>query len=195
MWVDVKKAFVRKWAAFFNGLEDRHGLNPLNKDHLWLLQWLFLPDINDDATQFQNQWNFHTLSLAEGNRRPVDLFISGCIESGARGIDMDMGEDPQYTCDPQRYRAEGEIPAAGSVEGIIPNPGFNSSTEPPSRGDELPHRLNTVDLPVPRCRLTPRQLLELKRSIELYSSRSDDIALTERWRVSLRACTSFNLMD
>ena len=49
LWYDVTNGFGRKWKIFFMDLEAHHGLNPTIPEHIWLLHYLFLPAIQQDA--------------------------------------------------------------------------------------------------------------------------------------------------
>lgn len=70
MWVEVGKRFVRAWRAFFFRLERLHLLRRQNKEHLWLLHWLFLDLINKDCDSFVLEWNSHPISGVGGNISP-----------------------------------------------------------------------------------------------------------------------------
>ncbi|KAF8837818.1 hypothetical protein BDN67DRAFT_908587, partial [Paxillus ammoniavirescens] len=81
MWVEVGKQFVRRWKAFFLRLERLHGLDQQNPTHLWLLHFLFLDAINEDAQRFIDEWNHHPLST-EKNQSPSDLRFLSEVENG-----------------------------------------------------------------------------------------------------------------
>ncbi|KAJ7134187.1 hypothetical protein C8R44DRAFT_955846 [Mycena epipterygia] len=51
LWVEVGTA--RWWRAFFTQLRRLHHLDRKNPGHLWLLHQLFLPSINNDCQEFQ----------------------------------------------------------------------------------------------------------------------------------------------
>ncbi|KAG8724583.1 hypothetical protein FRC09_016912 [Ceratobasidium sp. 395] len=86
-WYDVTEGFGWKWKTFFYDLETHHRLIPTLKPHLWLLHHLFLDLINNDAYQWKEAWNSHTLSLrGERNRSPKDLWFFGMVEHGPRGL-------------------------------------------------------------------------------------------------------------
>ncbi|KAH9833236.1 uncharacterized protein C8Q71DRAFT_725881 [Rhodofomes roseus] len=73
VWVDVGEGFVRRWRVFFTRLEGLHGLVASNPTHLWLLQELFLGDINRDADDWTRHWNMHKLSGKHRNQTPSDI--------------------------------------------------------------------------------------------------------------------------
>ncbi|KAH9921289.1 uncharacterized protein B0H18DRAFT_956665 [Fomitopsis serialis] len=72
-WVDVGEGFVRHWRVFFTRLETRHALDASNPAHLWLVQKLFLDDINDDADNWVKHWNTHAVSGKHHNQTPSDM--------------------------------------------------------------------------------------------------------------------------
>ncbi|KAG0695761.1 hypothetical protein DFH29DRAFT_813842 [Suillus ampliporus] len=81
LWVDVTNGLGQKWKEFFQTLEAYDNLDVNNDSHLWLLHFLFLPLINDDADQWAASWNHHVLGRrGEPHRSPHDMFIQGIIE-------------------------------------------------------------------------------------------------------------------
>jgi len=62
LWVEVGRNFCRTWRAFFYRLECEFGLDPSDPGHIWILQKLFLDDINADCDAFVQQWNSHPIS-------------------------------------------------------------------------------------------------------------------------------------
>ncbi|KAG0708409.1 hypothetical protein DFH29DRAFT_979392 [Suillus ampliporus] len=81
LWVDVTSGFGQKWKDLFQTLEARDRLNVNSDAHLWLLHFLFLLMINDDAGQWAAAWNSHVLGQrGEPHRSPQHMFIQGIIE-------------------------------------------------------------------------------------------------------------------
>jgi hypothetical protein len=62
LWVEVGTQFARRWRAFFTRVGRLHHLDRKNLSHLWLLHCLFLPALNNDCKEFQNEWNLHPIS-------------------------------------------------------------------------------------------------------------------------------------
>ena len=62
LWPEVGSQFARQWRAFFLRLERLHGLKREDPTHIWLLQTLFLPLINEDCQKFVSTWNSHPIS-------------------------------------------------------------------------------------------------------------------------------------
>ncbi|KAG1832282.1 hypothetical protein F4604DRAFT_1911559 [Suillus subluteus] len=67
LWVEVGTQFARRWRAFFTRLENHHGLNPHSPSHIWLLQTLFLDEINQDCSDFRAEWNCHLIRGPDTN--------------------------------------------------------------------------------------------------------------------------------
>lgn len=70
LWLEIGRHFARSWRAFFTRLERLHFLERENPHHIWLLHTLFLPDIQHDCDQFQEDWNSHPLSGKGQNMSP-----------------------------------------------------------------------------------------------------------------------------
>ncbi|KAG8781599.1 hypothetical protein FRC12_021723 [Ceratobasidium sp. 428] len=91
LWLDVGKQFARIWRAFFICLENCHQLDRSNTHHLWLLQVLFLGQLNSSALEFQQHWNLHGVSgPTTHNQTPEDMRFLGQLE---HGIQDDIYED------------------------------------------------------------------------------------------------------
>lgn len=74
LWRDVHSKVTRFYAELFKTLE-REGFDISNQTHLFILQYLFLPRIQDDLNQFIRIWNRHKLST-ERNRSPLQLMAT-----------------------------------------------------------------------------------------------------------------------
>lgn len=108
LWVDVNTQFGAKWADFFTLLEVRHGLNVNNGNHLWLLQYLFLLDINAEADYFRDSWNNHIIQMrGQRSRSPADMFGFDMFVYGVRGEDCMSEEELEvYGIDWEGLREE-----------------------------------------------------------------------------------------
>lgn len=83
MWVDVSAGYGGKWKAFFQELQAHHGLDPSNNAHRWLLHFLFLPSINQDAQAWRRAWNSHKLTVpGESSASPNERFLFDSIHWG-----------------------------------------------------------------------------------------------------------------
>jgi hypothetical protein len=85
LWVDYNSGFTNSWYQFFHDLELAYGLNHEKSSHIWLVHFLFLPTINEEARLWTKSWNQHKIR-GERNRSPEDLFMFGLMEEGTRGI-------------------------------------------------------------------------------------------------------------
>lgn len=122
LWVDVKVQVSGRWYDTFGHLEDCHGLDIDNQNHVWLLQTLFLPRLNCDLMRFKDGWNNHQLRRSgHEHRTPAEMFVMGMYERGVRGFRL-----PTQTL-AQHYipRPEGMLrvpPHLNSVEVNPPDP-------------------------------------------------------------------------
>ncbi|KAF8218027.1 hypothetical protein K438DRAFT_1796187 [Mycena galopus ATCC 62051] len=83
LWVEVGTQFARRWRAFFTRLGRLHCLDRKNPSHLWLLHHLFLPEINDDCLEFQEEWNLHPISgPMTSDQSPADMRFLGQLTEG-----------------------------------------------------------------------------------------------------------------
>lgn len=81
---------------------EEHGvLDSLNELHLFCLHYIYLPQIQRAAREFQNQWNNHGLST-QGGQTPLQLWQKGIVNNagihnptmnGIWDIDSDLGAD------------------------------------------------------------------------------------------------------
>ncbi|KAJ7041723.1 hypothetical protein C8F04DRAFT_946730 [Mycena alexandri] len=83
LWVEVGTQFARRWRAFFTRLGRLHHLDRKNPGHLWLLHRLFLPALNKDCQEFQEEWNLHPISgRMTSNQSPADIRFLGQTTEG-----------------------------------------------------------------------------------------------------------------
>ena len=71
LWRDVHSKVTIFYADMFRLLE-KDGLDISNTWHLFALQYLFLPRIQDELNQFQEIWNNHKIT-GEKNKTPLQL--------------------------------------------------------------------------------------------------------------------------
>ncbi|KAJ7050934.1 hypothetical protein C8F01DRAFT_1263420 [Mycena amicta] len=94
LWVDVTVQVIAAWGDNFTALELHHGLNINNRDHIWLLQFLFLGAINSQLAFFAESWNQHRIQIRGGpNRSPTDIFVFDMFVNGVRGTLPDAEEN------------------------------------------------------------------------------------------------------
>jgi len=80
LWREVNRVVVSKYKNIFMYLE-RHGFfEPTNEIHLFSLQFIYLPMVNDSLHQLTQGWNFHGLTTAS-NTTPRQLWIEGMLSN------------------------------------------------------------------------------------------------------------------
>ncbi|KAJ7055675.1 hypothetical protein C8F01DRAFT_769419 [Mycena amicta] len=89
LWPELGSQVVRGWRGFFIRLERLHGLDRDNRQHLWLLHYLFLSPINDDCAKFQHSWNHHPISGKGNDQTPRDMRFLGILKHGLYYDDFD----------------------------------------------------------------------------------------------------------
>ena len=62
LWVDVYRGVLSLYYSLFYFLEDHELLNVNNELHLYCLQYVFIPRINQSLDNFVSAWNRHHLS-------------------------------------------------------------------------------------------------------------------------------------
>ncbi|KAG0707023.1 hypothetical protein DFH29DRAFT_980038 [Suillus ampliporus] len=177
-----------KWKTFFQDLEVTGGLNPDNTAHIWLLHHLFLPLINQEATQWANAWNMHKMALPDGqqSRSPADLQWFSILQSGACGFDaasfqppdedLNADEVDNYGIDWEAYKDQRIH--AHHTEGHNPFVAHR------------PDHFNMVEVEELNCPLSPQHLATLHQYIENLP----DSIMTERkilWMQSMQLCSQF----
>ncbi|KAJ3909291.1 hypothetical protein F5879DRAFT_1007149 [Lentinula edodes] len=91
LWVDVSHYISQSWNDLFTILEMRYGLDITNANHIWLLQHLFLPTINEQLAFWAESWNHHRISQRNGPARsPEDMFGFDMLVHGIRGDSLDQ---------------------------------------------------------------------------------------------------------
>ncbi|KAK7043060.1 hypothetical protein VNI00_008798 [Paramarasmius palmivorus] len=176
LWVDVKIGVVHTWNELFEELEIRFGLEYLNPNHLWLLQWLFLPVINDHLQFWAESWNHHKITVRQGpNRSPHDFFGFDMFACGFRGdalqsLPLDEDELEVFGID---WEGLYDDRLLTSLRQNYAQDGGNSWIG--RRGP--PPELTEVLCDPPPCSLSETQVAELGRYLERLprSSKREDV--------------------
>ena len=71
LWVESGRHFVRLWRGLFTRLERYHRLNRRDPEHIWVLHFLFMSEIQQDCDEFMRDWNSHPLSGRGHNTSPL----------------------------------------------------------------------------------------------------------------------------
>lgn len=94
LWVDVTNQVGATWSARFTNLELQHAFDINNVSHIWLLQYLFLPIINNQLNFFTDTWNQHRIQIRRGpNRSSADMFTFDMYANGIRGDQLPQEEN------------------------------------------------------------------------------------------------------
>ncbi|THV08523.1 hypothetical protein K435DRAFT_641680 [Dendrothele bispora CBS 962.96] len=165
LWVDVTTQVGQAWHDFFTDLEIHHGLDINNINHRWLLQYLFLPLINEQLSFWADSWNNHKIQIRDGpNRSPIDMFGFDMFVHGFRGSDLNLtqAELEVYGVDWEALRSEGILRSqATNNPSQLEEPAESSSI----RQTAPPPNLNFVHVDPPQGIMTPEQLHVLEQSV------------------------------
>jgi len=192
LWYDVTEGFGRQWKDLFYSLETHHGLDVEDPSHIWLLHWLFLPAINEDATTWATAWNSHKIQL-EGERRksPCQLYLRSCLTDGIRGLPPSAAqpEDDQiHDTEPEDYATYGvdweAIDDPHLMDHLREN---NPEEEGNTPSHQHPAWINEVICEPPDCPLTEGQIDWLEGELaQTVDCRSKDMEVRRLvWVTSL----------
>lgn len=86
LWRDVQQGVLRLYSDLFRHMEDLDLLDPVNDEHLFCLQYIFIPRINRHLEEWKQAWLMHPMS-SEHNQTPYQLWTSGMQQlSGAAAL-------------------------------------------------------------------------------------------------------------
>ena len=166
LWRDVRTNVVEKYRNKFYSMEEDAavGLNPADSKHIFALQYVYLPIINQCLEQFVEAWNTHKLR-SEHNQTQQQLWLSGTLDNAGN-----------------RYTAPHEILSDGvdletSLQQGLQRYGVNM--EDLSGVSEEENIRNEIIL-------TDEQLAELDDATEAFSE-------TEKFAAVLEKLTQFGL--
>lgn len=199
IWVNVTHGFGGKWSEFFYELESNHGLNVDNVEHLWLLQHVFLHQINMDAMRWAKVWNSHKIQLrGERNKSPEDMFLFSMLQDGPRGFSRQRGihNDDLPPDELASFGVDWEvIDDWPTMEHHRENNPDEDHDDPEQIDDNLdpflstvPLRLSEVLCEAPNCPFTADQIdmfdAELQREVDVDSKSM--LVRTQVWKQALR---------
>jgi hypothetical protein len=170
-------------------LEQHHGLNVELDAHIWLLQYLYMGVINEDALQWAATWNQHPMRLPSGQaggKSPINQYLMGLAENGLRGI-----EDSAYEEDGDDYGIDwADLDNGELVQNILQRRGGLAGENRAHTAMAAPPHWSKVEVTSPtRCPIDPIQLQELDRYVHgrlegLDSTRMDVRRM--RWTHGMR---------
>ncbi|KAK0231670.1 hypothetical protein EDD85DRAFT_775230 [Armillaria nabsnona] len=183
LWYEVTRDFGIKWKNFFLDLEVHHGLDPKNLDHIWLIHYLWLAAINQDAQEWTEVWNNHKMNLPRSSpRTPREMFVTSMILDGPRGID-------EYVEDPDSYGIDWEVVDSTRIREhlLLHNPGEWDGNNPFGRA---PPQVSHVPCDPPNCPLTAESLEilgdVLSQRVDVTSRRMEVRRLV--WQEAMSLC-------
>ena len=82
LWRDVRTNVIEDFRTKFYAMEDdpQINLDPDNEKHIYALQYVFLPVINQRIEEFRQAWNNHKLR-SEQQKTPKQLWLSGTLDN------------------------------------------------------------------------------------------------------------------
>ncbi|KAJ7018126.1 hypothetical protein C8F04DRAFT_977771 [Mycena alexandri] len=171
LWCDVTRGFGRKWSNFFLSLEVSAGLKPDLNAHVWLLHHLFLPAINQDASDWAKTWNEHKIRFDnDRTRSPRDLFFFGMIQNGPRGFDADQ-EEEEIIEDLDAYGVDWEELRDADVMAHHMEHNTDQELDPEALetpfSNDGPHRLSHVEVQEPLCLFSVEYVTQLDTHLAL----------------------------
>lgn len=84
LWRDVFQTVLSVFYDLFVSLQSWGYLDPDNEEHLYCLQYVYNPVINNCLNNFSLSWNNHKIRTA-GHKSPLQLFILGMQQIGCEG--------------------------------------------------------------------------------------------------------------
>jgi len=122
LWRDMHKSATLLYYRLFYFMEHHGILNPLNEHHLYALQFVYLPRINNTLMEFSQSWNHHPIRTAN-HKSPNQLFTAGAIllqNSQLPGINFFHQVNSQYGID-----MDGPLPVNNDQHVHIPSTSLN----------------------------------------------------------------------
>ncbi|KAJ7238332.1 hypothetical protein B0H12DRAFT_1025815 [Mycena haematopus] len=187
LWVDVTVQVGATWADRFTVFEIRHGLDINNRNHIWLLHFLFLSTINSQLAFFAQSWNQHRIQIRRGpNRSPADMFVFDMLVNGVRGNQLpdDQLSDEElevYGIDWEGLRddtlLESQRRNNPSAEGAT---SWVGRIGPPALAD-----LSSVIVEPPAGTLTDEELTDLYNAVGHLIGSADDDDCIAAWTLAL----------
>ena len=170
--------YISKWANLFTDLERDHGLDVESDNHIWLLHYLYLGLINEDALKWGATWNQHPMRLPNGQsggRSPINQYIMGLAEHGLRGTD-----DKAYEEEGEEYGIDWDDLENGDlVRSILIRRGETAENDDaPTIPAAGPPRWSRVEVNSPtHCPINRTELQELEEfvccRVDTHSIRMD----------------------
>jgi hypothetical protein len=191
IWYDVTEGFGGKWKNLFTDLEANEGLDVDNPAHIWLLQHLFLNQINQDSLLWAEAWNNHKLQIrGEPQQTPHEMFFFSMIEDGPRGLNgpRQGDQDGLEGGDLYLYGVDWEVM---EDDELMTNHRYYNPTPPDNPFSTAPSSLSEVECTPPNCPLSAEGVSQLNRYLSQVVDVDSRSMLVRRtiWIQALRACS------
>ncbi|KAJ3967382.1 hypothetical protein EV361DRAFT_807393 [Lentinula raphanica] len=187
LWVDVSNYITQCWSDYLTHLELEHQLDVDNRNHIWLLQYLFLPVINQSLTFWAAGWNCHRISQRRGDgpaRSPEDMWGFDMLTQGIRGDSLD-----QFAMTDEELEVFGVDWEGLQDEVLLQSLRRNyaheqgSSTWFGQRGP--PDQLNEVEVEPPLGSMTAGNVQLMEEALRSVPRGSDAGSVVNLWRAAL----------
>ncbi|KAF9479380.1 hypothetical protein BDN70DRAFT_932624 [Pholiota conissans] len=180
LWVDVTAQVGATWANLFTQLEIHYGLDINNAHHIWLLQFLFLPTINQDLTFFAEAWNEHQIQIKDGpNRSPIDMFNFDMLVHGVRGSDLTEAMSAEEL---EAYGIDWEgLQEDHLIHSLQMNNDIQEEATSWIGQPGPPARLNEVRVDSPHAPFDQDECISLQERVQPWLGKADDESVTLAW--------------
>lgn len=111
LWRDMHRCVTSVYYRLFYYMEQNGFLNPIDTNHLFALQYVYLPRINQSLEIFCEGWNNHGLR-SEHHQTPLQLFTAGVINQELYAY----ASDDVHDFSSYGVVEDGLAPAAGTVD-------------------------------------------------------------------------------
>ena len=120
LWKDVITYVVAHHRDLFYRLEDEGLLDPLNDFHLFSLEFVYVPRINNNLSSFLSSWNNHPMR-STSSKSPVQVWTEGvysnnsseCLINFEENVDEFYGVDFEGPLPEHRTANNVEVPELG----------------------------------------------------------------------------------
>ena len=145
LWRDMHRCCVQVFYRLFYFMENNSILNPVDEEHLFSLQYIFLPRINRALEEFVSTWNHHGIRT-EGGKNPHQIFTEGALRlHHSREIDFFEAPNPSTAADQE----SSDVEEADSLD------------------------TSSIVVPATSGRLSPAEIAELKSTVNPLAQSED----------------------
>lgn len=173
-------------------LEANCGLNPSLEAHVWLLHYLFLDSINDDALEWAESWNLHKLKVrGEPEASPRERFLFGMLENGPRGLEALREISDEVVDNPNDYGIDWAVHEDEAVMShLLEENAEEWEEENPFAAATNPARMAHIEVLPPNCPFSREELDDLDAHLADHinmQSRDMSVRLLV-WECALNFC-------